>query len=55
MGYFIRVAKDPKKGSLDPMMARELIVKLERRTFLEEIARLTQGLSTAAGNPGRHH
>lgn len=49
------MAKDPRsKQQLEPEEARALIRQLDRRTFQEDLARLTQGFSSDAGNPGSY-
>src|SRR5258706_7235350 len=48
------VAKD-KKAPLDPSAAREMVLKLDRRLFLEELNRLTQGFTADPGNPGSYN
>src|SRR5581483_6984035 len=52
--YKSHVAKDPKKAAPDPTAARELITKLDRRLFMEELNRLTQGFTADPGNPGSY-
>ena len=50
------MAKESKKVQPlpDPAEARALVAGLDRRKFLEELGRLTQGFAADPGNPGSY-
>jgi hypothetical protein len=47
-------SRNTAKSNLDPANARELIAGLDKRHFLEELAKLTQSFAADPGNPSSY-